>query len=145
MAAQCRGWMEHIILTFAGASAATAEMPDGVVDEVANGHRLACGLSAAIDPQGNDEAVLDQFIGIVGSDHRHELRNGRAQARFKFEEELSFNFTVHREVLWRRVETQKAPDGSTGWGFLNEVGEVHPARCSSGFKAMENGMALAVI
>ena len=65
MAAQCRGWMEHVILTFARASAPAAEVADGVVDEVADGDLLACGLSAAMDPQGNDQAVLDQFIGIV--------------------------------------------------------------------------------
>src|SRR4029079_18573014 len=112
----------HVVPAFTGAPASTAEVADGVVGEVANGHRLARGMSAAIDSQGDDQTVLDQFIGIVGSDHGHELRHGRAQARFEFEEELTFNFTVHREVPWWRVATQKAPDGSTVWGFLNEVG-----------------------
>ncbi len=97
-------------------------MPDGVEDQIANSHLLTGSLCAAGDPQGNDQAVLDQFIGIVGSDHGHKLRNGRAQTGFEFEQELSFNVTVHRELPWRRVETQKAPDGRTGWGILNEVG-----------------------
>src|SRR5258708_24502808 len=137
MATQLSGGMEDVILTFPSAPASTAQMADGVIDEVANGQLLARSLSAARNPQGNDQAVLNQFIGIVGANHGHELRNGRAQTRFEFQEELSFNFTVHGEVLWRRVETQKAPDGRTGWGFLNEVDGVHPAGCSSGFKAME--------
>src|SRR6266404_4254355 len=122
VAAQLSGRVEHVVLTLAGAPATAAEMADGVERQVTNGHFLADGPSPAIEPQGNDEAVLEQFLGIVCPDHGNQLRDGGAQARFEFKQELCFSFTVHERFWcggWKRKKPQPV---KVGWGFLNEVG-----------------------
>jgi len=108
VAAQLSGRVEHVVLPFTGASATAPEVADGVEGQIANGHLFADGSSAPIEPQGNYQSVLEQFLGIVGPDDWNQLRDGGAQARFEFKEELCFSFTIHGR-FWRRVETQKAP------------------------------------
>ena len=50
------------------------------------------------------------------------MRDGGAQARFEFKQELCFSFTVHERFWcggWKRKKPQPV---KVGWGFLNEVG-----------------------
>ena len=76
--------------------------------DVAGADLLAGPMNALQEADGDGQAILEEFFGIVWTNHWDGLRNGCSEPWCNFLEQERFCFAVH-DGICRVVETQKAP------------------------------------
>jgi hypothetical protein len=102
--------MQGIGFPVAGASPAAAKVLGRVIRHVGS-RDVFPGTSCAVQEKQRDhQAILKQFLWIVGTDGRNCV-DCISQPGLNFPEQQVFCGGIHVMVLWRRVETQKAPAG----------------------------------
>ena len=76
--------------------------------DVARADLLAGPLDALQEADGDGQAILEEFFGILWTNHGDGLGNRCSKSWCDFFEQECFCFAVHGRI-YRVVETQKAP------------------------------------
>ena len=99
MAVQLTGWSEHVVLADSRAPTAGAQGQDGVMGDVARADLLAGPLDALKEADGDGQAILEEFFGIVWTNHGDGLRNGCSEPWSNFFEQERFCSAIHGRDL----------------------------------------------
>jgi len=123
MPIQLRGGMQWIGFSVAGASPVGPQVFDRVIRHVGSGDFFSGSSCAVQEVQRDRQAILKQFLRIVGTDSRNTVCNCISEPGLDFPEKRVFWGGIHQNgFLSRRVDTQTAPAGDLrGRGCL--IGE----------------------